>query len=119
MQSSKKIAINGVLHPPPPGVDVTNFIDPSVPCFRARRRGKMPVTELIIHETVTTSVATTIKVLQRRKLGVHFIIGPDGLVTQHNNLLLDRLAHAPPHNKRSVGVEVVQPYYAEPCVMQS
>jgi hypothetical protein len=71
------------------------------------------VTELVIHETVTTSVDTTIAVLQRRKLGVHFIIGPDGAVTQHNDLTLDRVAHAPPHNKRSVGIEVVQPYYPE------
>ena len=113
MQNSKKIAINGQLLDSPADLDVTNFIDPAVPCFRARRRGMIPVTELIVHETVTTSVATTIKVLQRRKLGVHFIIGPDGRVTQHNDLLLDRLAHAPPHNKRSVGIEVVQPYYPE------
>lgn len=113
MLNSKKIVIRGRLVEPPVGLDITNFIEPEVPCFKARRRGKTPVTELIIHETVTTSAATTIKVLQRRELGVHFIIGPDGAVTQHNDLALDRVAHAPPHNKRSVGIEVVQPYYPE------
>jgi hypothetical protein len=68
---------------------------------------------LVIHETVTTSVNTTIAVLRRRKLGVHFIIGPNGAVTQHNDLALDRVAHAPPHNKRSVGIEVVTPFYPD------
>jgi hypothetical protein len=113
MQNNQKIVIAGQLFAPPEGLEVTNFLDPAVPCFKARRRAKTPVTELVIHETVTTSVNTTIEVLRRRKLGVHFIIGPNGAVTQHNDLALDRVAHAPPHNKRSVGIEVVTPYYPD------
>jgi hypothetical protein len=113
MQSNHKIAIGGQLFEPPEGLNVTNFLEPAVPCFKARNRGKTPVTELVLHETVTTSVNSTIAVLQRRKLGVHFIVGPYGSVTQHNDLALDRLAHAPPHNKRSVGIEVVTPFYPD------
>jgi hypothetical protein len=113
MLNSAKIIIGGRLFEPPEGLEITNFLDPSVSCFKARRRAKIPVTELVLHETVTTSVKTTIAVLRRRALGVHFIIGPDGAITQHNDLALDRVAHASPHNKRSVGIEVVQPYYPE------
>ena len=112
MLNSQKIVIGGKLFAPPDALDVTNFFDPAVPCFKARRRSKTPVTELVIHETVTTSVKTTNAVLHRRKLGVHFIVGPYGAITQHNDLALDRVAHAPPHNKRSVGIEIVTPYYA-------
>lgn len=111
MQSNHKIIVGGRLFEPPKGVNVTNFLEPAVPCFKAQKRGKTPVTELVLHETVTTGVNTTIAILQRRKLGVHFIVGPYGSVTQHNDLALDRVAHAPPHNKRSVGIEIVTPYY--------
>lgn len=113
MLNNQKIVVAGQLFEPPEGLEVTNFLDPAVPCFKARRRAKTQVTELVLHETVTTSVNTTIAVLRRRKLGVHFIIGPKGAVTQHNDLALDRLAHAPPHNKRSVGIEVVTPFYPD------
>ena len=113
MLNSQKIVIAGQLFEPPEGLEVTNFLDPTVPCFKARRRAKTPVTELVLHETVTTSVNTTIAVLRRRNLGVHFIIGPNGAVTQHNDIALDRVAHAPPHNKRSVSIEIVTPFYPE------
>lgn len=74
-----------------------------------RYEGK--VTEIVVHETVTRDVATTIKVLKRRKLGAHFIIDPEGAVTQHGDLVHDALSHAGSHNKRSVGIEVINPYY--------
>src|SRR5690606_36552228 len=67
--------------------------------------------QLILHETVTRSVDSTVKVLLKRKLGVQLIVGPDGEVTQHGDLADDRLAHAGGHNSPSVGIEVVNPYY--------
>jgi hypothetical protein len=69
------------------------------------------VTELVIHETVTRSVADTVAVLQKRGLSVHLIMGPDGALTQHGDLGDETLWHAGDHNGRSVGVEVVNPYY--------
>lgn len=96
---------------PPQGLLVRNFRDPSVVRFKGRSRVGRRVTELILHETVTRSVAATVKVLMRRGLGVHLIVGPDGDVTQHGDLADDRLAHAGGHNGPSVGVEVVNPYY--------
>jgi hypothetical protein len=70
---------------------------------------KRPVSELIIHETVTRDVATTLRVLRKRRLGVHFIIAPDGEVLQLADPARTRLEHAAPHNVRSVGVEIVNP----------
>jgi len=107
---AQQIIAAGRLHAPPSGLRLVNFLHPAVPRLRARRRGG-PVTEVILHETVTTSVATTLRVLERRSLGVHFIVGPDGAVTQHGDCTLDRMAHAGRHNLPSVGIEVVNPYY--------
>ena len=69
-------------------------------------------TELVIHETVTHSVAWTIAVLQKRGLRVHLVMGPDGELTQHGDLAKDVLRHAGPAlNRPSFGVEVVNPCY--------
>ena len=96
---------------PPPGLEVTNFLHDDVLEFEGRDRAGRTVSELIIHESVTRSAISTVAVLQRRKLGVHLIVAPDGRVTQHGDLAHARLAHAGGHNGPSVGVEVVNPYY--------
>jgi hypothetical protein len=67
--------------------------------------------ELVIHETVTRSVDSTIAVLKKRGLSVHLVMGPDGALTQHGDLATDVLWHASQHNGASFGVEVVNPYY--------
>lgn len=108
---SNRIIIDGRPLPPPEGISVRNYLDSDVRRFGAKDRSDRPVTEVIVHETVTRSVASTIRVLEKRKLGVHLIIGPDGEVTQHGDLARDRLAHAGGHNAESVGIEVVNPYY--------
>ena len=69
------------------------------------------VDEIIVHESVTRSAATTLAVLRKRRLGIHLIIDAAGLVTQHGDLYRDRMSHAGPHNARSIGIEVVNPYY--------
>jgi hypothetical protein len=96
---------------PPEGLSIRNFLDTSVPRFQNKNRGGKTVSEVIVHETVTRSVEATVRVLQTRKLGVHFIIGPDGEITQHGDLVTDWLYHAGGHNRVSVGIEVVNPYY--------
>lgn len=109
--NSRVLIINGQPLPAPDGVSVKNYHEPEIRRFAGRDRSGKPVTEVIVHETVTRSVASTVRVLERRKLGVHLIIGPDGEVTQHGDLAQDRLAHAGAHNAPSVGIEVVNPYY--------
>jgi len=98
---------------PPPGLDVRNFRDSAVHRFAGRDRTGRPVTEVVVHESVTCSAEATIKVLRRRGLGVHLVVAPDGRVTQHGDLANDRLAHAGGHNGPSVGIEVVTPYYGD------
>jgi hypothetical protein len=97
--------------PVPAGLDVRNFADPKVFKFEGRSRAGQPVTELVIHESVTRSASSTVAVLKRRELGVHLVLAPDGRITQHGDLAHARLAHAGGHNGPSVGVEVVNPYY--------
>jgi len=69
------------------------------------------IDQVLLHESVTSSRASTLRVLKARGLGVHLIIERDGSVTQHAPLA-DQCAHAGgKHNKRSVAVEVVNRYY--------
>jgi hypothetical protein len=101
---------------PPDGLILRTYEMDGVHEFKARDRKASAVNELIIHESVTRSAASTVAVLKRRKLGVHLIVAPDGTVYQHADLATGRLAHAGGHNGPSVGVEVVNPYY--PTVLQ-
>jgi hypothetical protein len=98
----------GLTYPPPSSLRVRTFRDPGVVAFRGTPR-RHRVSELILHETVTRDVKTTLAVLSRRRLGIHFIVGPDGEVTQHADPALTRVEHAAPHNVRSVGIEIVNP----------
>jgi len=73
-------------------------------------------TTIVAHETVTRSVADTVKVLKTREngnLGIHLICGPDGSFTQHADLCNEIVWHAGSHNSVSIGIEVVNPYYPE------
>lgn len=97
---------------PAPNLNIRNYRDHEVHQFTGRARGDYPTNEVIIHETVTRSAASTVAVLERRGLSVHLIVDPDGLVTQHGDLAARRYTHAGTrHNRVSVGIEVVNPYY--------
>lgn len=104
------IIVNGNELDAPDGLVVKNFHDPAVYHFKNQVRGDSPVTEVVVHETVTTSWASTVSVLKERNLGVHFIVDADGTVYQHADLTLDDMWHASQHNKMSVGIETVNPY---------
>lgn len=109
--SERAFIVGGKVIEPPPGLDVLNFNDASVHHFGGRDRTGKPVTELIVHETVTRSASDTVAVLKKRRLGVHLILDEHGRFTQHGDLANDRLAHASQHNGPSIGIEVVNPYY--------
>jgi hypothetical protein len=102
--------VRGVATPEVDGLAVRTFADGELR-FAAKGR-RACVTELVVHETVTRSVESTLGVLKKRGLGVHLVLGPDGQLTQHGDLAADVLWHAGPvHNGPSFGVEVVNPYY--------
>ena len=114
MQSNSHSLISGGQHyEVGPDIALRNFRDPSVYHFEPSVRRTTMVSELIVHESVTSSVAQTVEVLRNRNLSVHLIVGPDGQVTQHADLEFDLLMHAQPHNTRSIGIEIVNPYYPE------
>ena len=108
---TRGFVVAGRVLPAPCGLDVTNFNDSEVHRFAGRDRSGRAITEVIVHESVTRSVADTVAVLERRRLGVHLVVAADGRVIQHGDLAHDRLAHAGGHNGPSVGIEVVSPYY--------
>jgi hypothetical protein len=111
------VIVNGVALEGPDGVRLKNFTDPSVYRFVNQKRTG-PVTEVVVHETVTSSWQETVQVLMPaspsnpggRGLGVHFIADYDGTIYQHGDLLTDELWHGSQHNGPSVGIETVNPY---------
>ena len=109
--SERAFIVAGKPIDPSPGLDVLNFNAAGVHRFRCRDRAGKPVTELVIHETVTRSAEETVSVLKKRRLSVHLILDEHGRFTQHGDLANDNLAHASQHNVASVGIEVVNPYY--------
>lgn len=101
--------VRGKSIPAPDGLIVTNHVENGLPSLRNQARtGK--VTQVIVHETVTSSAKSTVDVLQQRKLGVHLIVGPEGFVYQHADLAADECWHASEHNDMSVGIETVNPF---------
>jgi hypothetical protein len=103
------LVIGGVDVVGPPEVPTLTFKADGQWRFTSQGR-RVRATELVVHETVTRSVASTIAVLRQRGLSVHLILGPDGEMSQHGDFA-DVLWHAGPgHNAQSVGIEVVNPY---------
>lgn len=101
----------------PDGLTIQNFRTGLVSLRNQGRRGG--VSQVIVHETVTSSAKATVAVLQQRGLGVHMIVGPDGIVYQHADLLDDECWHASEHNGPSVGIETVNPYDPKYCPANS
>lgn len=74
------------------------------------RKGTV-IDEIVLHESVTGSRKATLGVLKARGLSVHCIVDRDGSVTWHADPD-EQCAHAGSrHNRRSIGVEVVNRYY--------
>ena len=81
---------------------------PKLQRFWGRKR-KKPCHQIVLHESVTTSVAATVRVLKKRGLSVHYMIDRAGNITEHCNPSR-RCAHAGKLND-SIGVECVNRYY--------
>jgi hypothetical protein len=102
--NERAFIVGGRAIEPPSDLDVLNSNDASVHRFGGRDRAGKPVTELVVHETVTRSAGDTVAVLKKRRLGVHLILDERGRYTQHGDLANDRLAHASQHNGPSIGI---------------
>ena len=112
-QYEDRLWLEGLFYDAPREYGFENFIVPWVERLAGPPRRKK-VTEIVIHETVTISTPITVGVLKKRRLGVHFIVGSKGEITQHADPTMDQLAHCGRvHNSHSVGIEIVNPYYPE------
>jgi hypothetical protein len=111
-----QIVVDGKFYAPPDGIAVKNFFASSVPRFEHRTNlgaRSATITAVVIHETETSSLEKAVTTLKGKRAGAHFIVSPDGSVTQHGDLVTDYFKHADHYNCHSVGIEVVNPYYGE------
>lgn len=76
-----------------------------------RLRPKAP-DMIVIHESVTLTREACEAVLRRRGLGVHAIIDEHAQAWLYNDPSI-ALAHAGKLNTRSIGVELINPYYPD------
>lgn len=91
------------------GITATNFVSDDEPRFKHRqRRGK--VLNFVIHETCGNTAQGCKNTLLIKKYGVQLILDPNGHLSCHGDLVLDRMVHANQLNDVSFGIEVVNPY---------
>lgn len=79
--------------------------------LRSYSRKGIEIDQLVIHESVTRTAADAVKVLKRRKLGVHYCIDRDGTISHHAPVAKATAHGGAGHNRRSIGIEVINPYY--------
>ena len=89
-----------------------DWVKKGAPLRSYKRRG--PVDQGILHESGTPTTASCVKVLNRRKLGVHYSIDRDEDGTVRSHVPIARAcSHAGGgHNHRSIGIEIINNYYS-------
>lgn len=84
--------------------------------MRGYSRGKTKVTQIVLHESVTTDREKCVSVLDARDLSIHFSVERDGTIQQHLDIAKAG-AHAEGfgkpslHNEASIAIEVCGIYY--------
>ena len=76
---------------------------------RKRRAGTL-VNSVVVHQSITSSVESTDRVLRKKGLGVHIMIDGDGSIHQFGDLALKSMAHGNERNSTSIGLELINPY---------
>ena len=77
-------------------------------CYRKKNR-KDP-TQIVTHFDVCLSAASCKRVLEKRGISSHFVIDNDGTIYQMVDTAYEAW-HAPPANKRSIGIDISNAYY--------
>ncbi len=106
---SNRIIIDGKRVGVPEGITATNYLDDDEPRFSFRARTH-DVVNLVIHETCGTSAKGCKNTLLRKGYGVQLIFDKNGHVSNHGDLIRDRMVHANQLNNVSYGMEFVNPY---------
>ena len=130
-ECSHRVVVDGASIDIPPetvaaGLRVSNHVDDGEHAFEPYPRRESP-RHFVIHESVTRTAAGVVRVLEGKKArsarngrnggrgyryGVHFVLAPDGHVSQHADLRTTWLVHANQLNRSSIGCEIVNPYSA-------
>lgn len=108
-EAKSKFIINGEFVEGPEGLVIKNWVFDGEPLFKSRPR-KKKLQHFVLHETAGRSAAGCKATLQRKGYGVQLILGRDGVVSCHGDLLTDRMVHANHLNDTCIGIEVVNPY---------
>lgn len=103
------LLIDGSLHNIA-GLTIVSKVDQKV--FKTYKMRSKPK-EIVFHESVSPTLSQTETVLKRKSLGVHLAIDYDGVVYQYCDLGKEFSIHGGFHSYRSVGIEVINSYYAE------
>jgi len=94
------------------GGTARNWKDDGEPHLANAERLKL-LTTFVLHETAGNSATGCADTIRRRKLGIHLVLGKDGVIHNHADLATEVCWHAGQVNKVSVGLEVVNPYRPE------
>jgi hypothetical protein len=110
--TSQCFIINGTeVDVPFSGFRFTNYEQDGEPLLRSSARDDADLVDFaVLHETTGVSKDRCIDTLDTRKLGVHFVLDPEGNWSQHGDPVLHRMAHAGSLNDCSFGIEIVNPY---------
>lgn len=76
---------------------------------RARKPGQV-VDTLLLHQTVTAKLSTMERVLDVKGYGIQSAVEPEGALHLYGDIGLDQMAHGNERNRRSVGLDEVNPY---------
>lgn len=101
----------GRLMPTPPAPPAALTITQGEQLPATGRRGRRPVTLVVLHESVTTDRASCLRVLRQRGLSVHYTVERDGTVEQHAPLVRACWHAGAARNTVSVAIEVISRYY--------
>jgi len=111
------ITVHGGVLPAPPGLVVQNRM--RAEGLRDHARVARLATEVVLHETCSSSARAAVDIARHHGRGMHLLIGTDGTVYQYADLLDDVCLHADGHNEQSVGVGIVSPFYPRMCPKNS
>ena len=106
---TSKVIIDSKFIDPPEGLIVKNWAFDEEPIFKHRPRKKKLI-HLVLHETAGRTASGCKRTLLKKGSGVSFIVGRDGVISQHGDPITDRMVHANQLNETSIGIEFVNPY---------
>jgi hypothetical protein len=87
-----------------------NWTDPGGKSCNSIKKDNKVNDLIVLHWTVTATAEDCIRVLKERNLGVHFIVSENGVILQLSDLA-EVTEHCRGANSRSIGIEVVDPYF--------